>query len=92
MGSTERIQSPAVRERAPNERERHSGRTLPESRFHRQRHPEHVGAGKTGILSRPLEHFTEWLGDRKNAAFGHFMTLVHHVSYGLAGLKIEKFR
>jgi hypothetical protein len=51
-----------------------------------------VGAGKTGILSRPLEHFTEWLGDRKNAAFGHFMTLVHHVSYGLAGLKIEKFR
>ena len=51
-----------------------------------------MGPGETGILSRPLEHFTEWLGDRKNAAFGHFMTLVHHVSYGVAGLKIEKFR
>src|ERR1051325_1244744 len=55
MGSTERMQPPAVRERAPNERERHAGWALPEPRFHRQRHPQHVGTGATGVLTQPIK-------------------------------------
>ena len=54
LGSAERIQSPPVCAGAANERYRHTGGALPESRFHRQRHPQHVGAGETGILSRQL--------------------------------------
>jgi serine/threonine protein kinase len=45
------IQSSAVHPGSADERSRHSGRALPESRFHRQRHPQHVGAGEGGVLN-----------------------------------------
>jgi hypothetical protein len=39
-----------------------TGRALPQSRFHRQRHPQHAGSGETGVLKRFLartEHASE---------------------------------
>ena len=51
LGSAERIQSSAVCPGPANERKWHSGGALPESRFHRQRHPQHVGAGEAGVLT-----------------------------------------
>jgi len=63
LGSAERLKSSAVRQRAPNEREQHTGRLVSQSRFHRQRHPQHVGAGDGRVLKRffaHTEHARDW--------------------------------
>jgi hypothetical protein len=49
--SARRVAAYRASERAADERERHAGGALPEPRFHRQRHPQYVGAGEGSILN-----------------------------------------
>ena len=59
LGSIERLQSPPVRPGPSNERYRHTGGPIPEPRFHRQRHPQYVGAGEGGVLERRYRKWGE---------------------------------